>query len=141
MKKFLSILFNPGDDKNIGFLILRVLLGLGFIRHGYPKFFVMWDGFIGFLTSKGLILPKILGFFSAFGEFVGGICLVFGLLSRFFSLINTIAMTVAVIFIHMGDPIDKREIAFLYLFISLLYVLKGSGNYSVDNFIYKKINK
>ena len=78
----------------LALLIMRLALGAIMIAHGYHK---VWGGFhhhMDFVGSLGL--PRWMAYFSAGTEFFGGIALVLGLLTQFFSLAIVIEMGVAI---------------------------------------------
>ena len=44
-------------------------------------------------------------------------------------------MLIAAFFQHAADPFSTKEMAFLYLVITGMFVVIGSGKYGVDNLI------
>jgi hypothetical protein len=46
-------------------------------------------------------------------------------------------MLVALLGVHRADPYQKQELALLYFFIALAYLLKGAGDWSVDRMLRK----
>jgi len=82
-------------------LVLRLVLGAIMIAHGYPK---VWGGFhhhMEFVGSLGL--PRWMAYLSAGTEFFGGIGIVLGLFTRFFSLAFVIEMGVAIWKVHFKN--------------------------------------
>ena len=83
----------------LALLVLRLVLGTVMIAHGYHK---VWSGgfhhHMDFVGSLGL--PKWLAYLSAGTEFFGGIAIVLGLFTRFFSLAFMIEMSVAIWKVH-----------------------------------------
>ena len=139
MKKIVSLCWKNSADRNIGFLVLRVFLGLGLLTHGLPKLAAgpeRWEGLGQVVTGIGVPGPAVFwGFMSAFAESIGAIFLVLGLLTPLMALLIVINMSVAVFVAHSGDPFAGREMALLYLFGSLMFMLKGAGHYAVDRFL------
>ncbi len=85
----------------LALLVLRLVLGAIMIAHGYHK---VWGGFhhhMDFVGSLGL--PKWLAYLSAGTEFFGGIAIVLGLFTRFFSLAFMIEMGVAIWKVHFKN--------------------------------------
>ena len=81
--------------------VMRLALGAVMIAHGYHK---VWGGFhhhMEFVGSLGL--PAWLAYLSAGTEFFGGIALVLGLFTRFFSLAIVIEMAVAIWNVHFKN--------------------------------------
>ena len=72
---------------NFSMLVLRVIIGVIFVAHGAQKLFGMFDG-IGIEGTarmmEGLGMPQPCLFASVGGyvEFIGGICLILGILAR-----------------------------------------------------------
>ena len=82
-------------------LVMRLVLGAIMIAHGYPK---VWGGFhhhMEFVGSLGL--PRWMAYLSAGTEFFGGIGIVLGLFTRFFSLAFVIEMGVAIWKVHFKN--------------------------------------
>jgi len=78
--------------------VMRLALGAILIAHGYHK---VWGGFhhhMDFVGSLGL--PRWLAYLSTGTEFIGGIGLVLGLFTRFFSLAVVIEMAVVIWKVH-----------------------------------------
>ncbi len=119
--------------KPLGLLTLRVVLGIILIAHGWTK---VHGGLHQHMALVGNIgLPRWLGLFSTVTEFVGGILLIPGLLTRFVGIAFTIEMIVAIYKIHwqhglMGQggyefPMAVGAIAFSLIFL-------GAGPISLD---------
>ncbi|KKS33945.1 MAG: hypothetical protein UU96_C0011G0023 [Parcubacteria group bacterium GW2011_GWC2_42_13] len=64
------------DFQQIAPLILRVILGMIFIVHGYPKLFKNYSQTVQFFESVGLKPGKVLVFVSGSVEFFGGFVVV-----------------------------------------------------------------
>jgi len=80
---------------------MRLVLAAILIAHGYHK---VWGGFhhhMEFVGSLGL--PAWMAYLSAGTEFFGGIGLVLGLFTRFFSLAVVIEMAVAIWKVHFKN--------------------------------------
>src|SRR5271167_2752209 len=75
-------------------LVFRLVLGAIMIAHGYHKVF---GGFHHHMDAVGSLgIPRWLAYLSAGTEFFGGIGIVVGLFTRFFSLAIVIEMGVAI---------------------------------------------
>jgi len=72
--------------------VIRGCMGVIFAYHGWQKFDRGLDGFNGFVDSLGVPLPEIVGPAVALLEFVGGIMLVVGLLTRIVAALLAIEM-------------------------------------------------
>lgn len=136
-----SLLF--GGDRglsltvNLGSTLLRVFAGLAMaFGHGLGK---VQDpsGVIGFATKNGFPFPTLFGWAAAVSEFFFALMLAFGLLTRLSSLMVGITMVVGFVGVHLYDPFAKQEKALLYLFICLLFLIKGAGDWSIDALLNK----
>lgn len=88
----------------LGLTILRVVLGAILIAHGKPKLF--GGGLHGHLAMVGSMgMPAWLGYLSAGTEFIGGILLIVGLLTRLVGIAVTIEMLVAIFKVHLKNGI------------------------------------
>jgi putative oxidoreductase len=116
----------------MGALILRLALALSMIVHGYQK--VVPHGalnhFAHYVITLGL--PYWLGYVSAYTEFVGGMLLVIGLLTRFAAAMIAINMLVALftVGIHQGFGIYNYIIALAA--IAIMLVVYGAGAMALD---------
>lgn len=83
-------------------LPLRLMLGAGFIYHGYPKFFTA-EGrtqFAGMLAQIGMPAPKAMAWLGSAVEVFGGLAPLLGLFTTVVSLLLTIEMLVAMFTVH-----------------------------------------
>jgi len=136
----LRMLFCANGDRNAGFFLLRIFVGIAFIIHGYGKTFENLSGFVSYIGKMGIPFANILGTAAAFSEFFGGIFLSVGLFSKISSFFLTCTMFVAVFIAHAGMPFEKRELAIVYLLCSLMFMLKGGGKFSIDYLLFKNMN-
>lgn len=85
----------------LALLVMRIVLGAIMIAHGYHK---VWGGFHHHMDMVGSLgLPRWLAYLSAGTEFVGGIGIVLGLLTRFFALAFVIEMGVVICKVHFKN--------------------------------------
>jgi len=85
----------------LALLVMRLVLGAILIAHGYNKVFGGFHHHMEMVGSLGL--PRQLAYLSAGTEFFGGIGIVLGLFTRFFSLAFVIEMCVAIWKIHFKN--------------------------------------
>ncbi|MBT6326306.1 MAG: DoxX family protein [Bdellovibrionales bacterium] len=74
-----------------------------------------------------------------FAEFFCSILLIIGFKTRMASIPLIITMLVAIFIVHAIDPWQKQEVGTLYLVTYLSLLIFGSGRYSVDYLLSKKI--
>lgn len=136
-----SILFGgyalPSLRADVGDLILRGVAGLSLaFAHGYGKLAAeRFQGFTGGVEKLGFPAPSFFAGAAVFAELVGGILLAVGLLTRPAAFLIACTMAVAAFLRHAPDPFNVKELAFLYLAISLCYLLRGAGRLSADHVI------
>ncbi|HVM94049.1 MAG TPA: DoxX family protein [Terriglobales bacterium] len=82
-------------------LVMRVALGAILIAHGYRKVFGGFHRHMDLVGSLGL--PHWMAYLSAGTEFFGGIAIILGLFTRFFSLAVLIEMAVVIWKIHFKN--------------------------------------
>jgi putative oxidoreductase len=114
-------------------LLLRIITGLAFILHGWPKV----NDVAAF--AQNLNLPLWLAGVAAYTEVIGGFLIILGLLTPLAALFLAVQMVVAMLMVHFpaGHPFvasggPSYESAALYLFLMLAFLLAGPGAYSVD---------
>src|ERR1700704_4188662 len=92
------------DTHNVALTTLRLVLGVVFLAHGAQKALGWFGGYgftgtMGFFTQKAHIPPP-LAVLSICVEFLGGIGLLFGLLSRVAAFGIACNMVVAIALVH-----------------------------------------
>jgi putative oxidoreductase len=143
MKKILH------TNNDITLTIVRIVLGVIFFCHGAQKT-LGWFGGYGFKATMGFFtqqmgIPAPFAFLAIMAEFLGGIGLVLGLLTRVAAFGICIEMLVAVFMIHaqfglfMNWSGNQKGEGFEYhlitLAITFVLMVKGAGAYSVDRAI------
>ena len=131
----------PGVAANLGLLIGRLGWGLllAFL-HGFGKL-PPSEGFIGGVGSMGFPAPALFAWAAALAEFVGSLLVAAGLMTRPAALAVTFTMVVAAFVRHGADPLEKKELALVYMAFGLLYLFVGAGRYSLDWLISGKRNR
>ena len=122
---------------NAGLTLLRIFAGIALaFSHGFGKV-PPGEGLIQGTANLGFPTPVFFAWAAGLSEFLGGIFLALGLLTRFASFFIACVMLTALIGVHSADPFNKQELAFMYLFIALAFLIKGAGDWSVDSFLRK----
>jgi putative oxidoreductase len=115
-----------------GALLLRLVLGLSIVVHGYQKVstHTALDHFVHSVVALGL--PYWLAYVSAATEFIGGILVVLGLFTRFVSAMIAINMLVALftVGIHQGFGVYNYIADLAAIAIMLLFY--GAGALALD---------
>ena len=85
-----------------GLTVLRVVVGIVFLMHGYQKLFQMgFHGVAGMFSHMGIPLPFVSAVIVSLVEFVGGILLIAGVAVRIAASLIAIDMLVAILTVHM----------------------------------------
>ncbi len=124
---------------DIGLVILRVVVGAIFIAHGGQKLFVFgFDGVAGAFGQMGIPMAGILGPLVALVEFVGGLAVMTGLLTRIASLGLLSTMVVAILKVHLPNGFFAPtgiEFPLSLLGSTALLAIAGAGGFSIDRII------
>lgn len=116
-------------------LALRVIAGLFMASlHGLGKV-PPSEKLIGGVTGLGFPMPVVFAWAAGLAELLGGIFLAVGFMTRPAALFMAFTMAVAAFGVHMADPWDVKELSLLYFGISLIFVTRGSGKFSIDHFM------
>ena len=127
--------------ERLAVLILRLFLGFAFMMHGSQKLLGAFGGggvagVAGMLSKLGLEPSQIWAWILSITEFVGGVCVVLGFLTRFWAAGLVIDMTVAIIKVHMPNGFfaskNGFELPLALGVMALAILLTGPGALSVD---------
>lgn len=122
---------------NAGLALLRIFTGISLaFAHGIGKV-PPGEGLITGTANLGFPMPVLFAWAAGLSEFLGGILLALGFLTRISSFFIACTMLTALIGVHGADPFQKQELAFLYFFVAIAFMLKGAGDWSVDSFLRK----
>ena len=121
--------------------LVRLVLGASMAYHGYEKLIppgglhrnaplAGFDYFNHFVVSLGL--PFWLGYVSVVTELIGGICVLLGLLTRFWALMIAGNMMVAIFAVNRHHGFAGSEFSLSLVAMALLLVTTGSGALSLD---------
>ncbi len=131
----------------LGYPLIRFFAGVMLIPHGAQKLFGAFggggiQGTAGFFSKMGLEPAAPLVVLAGLTEFVGGILLAIGLLTRPVAVAVFLLMMVAVFKVHLGAGFfvtkGGYEFALLWGMVALGIALRGGGPLSVDRVIGKE---
>lgn len=123
-----------------GATLLRLVLGAAMVFHGYAKV-IPAHGLQGSPLSAmehyshtiaALGLPAWLGYVSALTEFVGGLFLIVGLLTRFAALMVAGNLFVALFRVDLHKGYAASEYALALAAIAVMLLFTGSGAAALD---------
>lgn len=130
-------------------LPLRLIVGYGFVAHGYAKLARGPEHFIGILDAIGLPAPALLGWATIVVEIVGGLAVLLGAFIVWMSLPMAAILLVATFTVHLPNGFSSiklqavtaagaqfgqpgYEADLLYLACLAALVLGGAGPLAVD---------
>ena len=114
-----------------GIFLIRVILGVVFIAHGFQKVFGLFGGsglagFMQYITS--IHLPAIVGYYVPFAELIGGILLLLGIAAELGALLAAPVMVGAIFTVHWQHGFFSQNNGFEYplvLLIGLVAIIIG----------------
>ncbi|HZI58191.1 MAG TPA: DoxX family protein [Verrucomicrobiae bacterium] len=128
---------------------LRLIVGYGFMTHGYAKIAHGPDRFIGVLHALGIPLPGLMGWLTILVELAGGLAVLAGAYVWIASVPMAVVLLVAMFTVHLpygfssiklqavtaagaqfGPP--GYEVVLLYLACLAALALGGPGPFAVD---------
>ena len=120
--------------------LVRVFIGLSLmLAHGAGKIPVS-EGFIEHVEQLGLPFPALLSWSAALSEYVGAFLIAVGLFTRPAAFFVAVTMFIAAFVNHAGDPFGSAEKGYLYFAFSLIFLVIGSGRFSLDSVVRRRLN-
>ena len=120
-------------NTDLALLILRAVLGIIMIYHGWPKLTDLSGTIEGF-AGMGLPLPAVAAVFSMVAEVFGGLLLLVGVLTDIAGLLIAIDMLGAIVFVHAKNGFAVAEGGYEWplalLAMALAVALAGPGRYA-----------
>jgi putative oxidoreductase len=131
-------------------LPIRVLIGFGFMQHGFAKLSRGPDVFAGILQHLGVPMPHIAAWLTIGTEILGGFALLLGAFVVWASIPTALVVLVAMVTVHLQYGFSSvklvsvtdsgaqfgpvgYELSLLYLAGLLVIALQGPSPLSVDH--------
>jgi Predicted membrane protein len=128
---------------------LRLIVGFGFMQHGYAKLSRGAGDFIGILHAMGLPHAELLGWATIIVELVGGLMVLLGALLPLVSVPMIVVLLVAILTVHLPNGFSSiklqafdamgahfgqpgYETDLLYVAGLLALCIGGPGPWSID---------
>jgi len=138
-------------------LPMRLLVGFGFMEHGFAKLSRGPDAFAGILQHLGVPMPHIAAWLTIGTEILGGLALLLGAFVVWASIPTALVLLVSMATVHLRYGFSSvkllsvtgsgaqfgpvgYELNLLYLAALLLIVLQGPGPLSIDHIGRPKIH-
>jgi len=133
-------------------LLLRLIVGFGFMAHGWAKISRGTAGFEKLLIQTGVPMHHLLSYVAPYTELIGGLAILIGLATRFVTVPLVVTMLTAMftIHIHYGFSAVKTigltpagplfgppgyEINLIYIAALLSLMITGGGTFSADTLL------
>jgi putative oxidoreductase len=127
-------------DDSAATSLLRLVVGIVFFAHGAQKM-LGWFGGLGFSGTMGMFT----GYMHIPAEFLGGLGLILGFLTRIAAFGIAVNMVVAVVMVHSSNGFfmnwsgaqkgEGFEYHLLALAITTFLMIRGAGAFSLDRVI------
>jgi putative oxidoreductase len=136
-------------------LPLRLIVGYGFIAHGYAKLIKGPQNFAGILHALGVPAPGLMAWLTIIVEIAGGLAVLLGAFVALASIPMAAVLLTAMFSVHLrygfsaiklqaitaggaqfGPP--GYEVDLLYLACLLALVIGGAGPWTVDDWIKRR---
>jgi putative oxidoreductase len=139
-------------------LPLRLIVGYGFMEHGYAKLARGPEVFTGILHALHMPAAPLLAWATILTELIGGFAVLVGALVPFVSIPMTIVLLVAIITVHLPNGFSSikllavtaagahfgqpgYETDLLYVACLAALVLGGSGPFAFDSILLRRRSK
>ena len=135
---------------------LRLIVGFGFMQHGFSKLSRGSDAFVAILHALGVPAPHFMALLTILIELLGGLAVMLGAFVTLVSIPMATLLLVAIVTVHLPyrfssiklmavTPAGAQfgpvgyECNLLYLACLAALVIGGSGPLSVDNWAWRRI--
>ena len=136
---------------------LRLIVGYGFMEHGFAKLARGPEAFVAILQTMGVPAPHVMAWLTISTELVGGLAVLSGAFVRIVSVPMTAVLLVAMLTVHLPYGFSSikllgvtaagptfgpvgYEVILLYLACLAALVIGGSGPFAVDRLIAKRLD-
>jgi putative oxidoreductase len=130
---------------DIAYTLMRVVVGYNLLMHGWVKVSSQQGaaGVAGYMARQGLEPGAAFAYAAIFLETVGAVCIIVGLLTRFFAAALAIEMAIALLVVHLAKGFavggGGYEYVLLIGIVMFFIAIRGGGPYSVDRMLGKEL--
>ena len=127
--------------RHIVLLLSRMAVAYGFTMPALMKLHDI-DATARWFESYGIPFAHMTGILVSGIETAGIVLLTLGLFTRFISVLLSLVMIGAIVFVHLSHGFSVAnngfEIPLYYLIFLMIFASFGPGKYSIDRFIFKE---
>jgi len=153
-----NLLFDGGPNRAARWapLLLRLMVGIGFVSHGLAKLGRGPEHFAHILAALDVPFPALLAWVTILVEILGGAAFLLGALVRLAGIPALIVLGVAIFTVHLPNgfssiklqSVDRAgahfgqpgyETDLLYIVCILVVMLCGAGPWSVDGLFARRL--
>jgi putative oxidoreductase len=133
MRKWL-LLTDLARLDDLGLLLLRWVTGAFLVWQSHDNLVsnARMDEFEAFLVEFDFVLPSLMAPLCVWAQFLSGLALILGALTRWAGLVTAFVFAVAVWMVHWPQDFPGWWPALILVFLGLLFATGGAGRYSVD---------
>jgi putative oxidoreductase len=141
---------NTAFATSVALLLVRIVLGWTFIFHGLQHAFGVWDGpgirgfseMLAGMHLPGFLSPAAWAYVAAYGELLGGVSVLVGVVTRAGTLPLLATMFIAIAEVHGGHGFSAQDKGYEYnlnlIAESVLILMAGPGLISLDAFLFRR---
>jgi putative oxidoreductase len=139
-------------------IVLRLIVGYGFMAHGFAKLARGPENFAGILQALGVPMPGLMSWLTVLIEIIGGAAVLLGAFVTLASIPMSIVLLVAIFTVHIQNGFSSiklqsvtstgahfgqpgYETDLLYLAALAALVLIGAGPFSFDAMLGRRLRK
>jgi putative oxidoreductase len=136
---------------------LRLIVGYGFMQHGFAKLSRGPDAFVAILQAMGVPAPHFMAWLTILTELLGGLAVLLGAFVTTVSVPMMAVLLVAIFTVHLPYGFSSikllavtatgatfgpvgYEVILLYLACLAALVIGGSGPFAIDGHIVKRLD-
>lgn len=127
----------------VAYALVRVIIGFNVFMHGWVKINNGFAGVTAYMTKVGLVPGGLFAGAAMFLETVGAVCIIVGLLTRFFAAALAIELGIAFLVVHLSKGFAVGQGGYEYVLllgiVMFAIAIRGGGHYSVDRMIGKEL--
>lgn len=127
--------YSPPFWNAVSLLVLRLILAVVFIPHGWGKWERGLTVSAQWLDKEGYPLSALMAALLIAFEALGPLLMIPGLFTRLVALGWIVIMTVAIVTVHLSEGLKGMEFPLVIWAGSFVLLLQGGGRWSLDYFL------